>query len=812
MFKINYIIWFCFVLFILQFINFFNLFSNDFHKPIVDGKKKVFNKNDYYIVLSASVSEVVHKTPYSLILPFSARSWVAHGFHPLIILVSYMPNEWKTSLSGKFLYDELQSIPNCTVFLLPSPTKYIEVSLAQISRLFVSFLITEYDDEAYLRVSDADMIIYESWPFLTKNVPGIHLYNGDCCNPQIPMHSIGMKIKLWKVLFGKSLHLIKKKYSPKELSNHLTAWILDKGVDIHSPIPWAEWQWSLDQVLAGNVISSLNNSVNILTAPMQHRIDFIHNSLQNDVVESHEHKILLEELPLLQKRLDTSSLKTKNVFEQWDYNTFLQKMALSKQLELNLNATFLNARLVVNHALSIESDVCNITNYVDDLWFLNETRQKKVSKCPDIDFSLDPNLFEEVALAEIVSDKINSIYDNDSILLWHRIQLESTALNYGMINCPGKHLEDYFVHMTDSGKTKYCLNKEFYSEDFSPFLNCDNQYTKPAIVTQTDSPVNAYCLRETAPVAVLSVDCMIAESGYANDVIIWNLLSTRNKGKVYQYSVIKGRWALPRNVQIYDYDELACIGTSLYPWSPGHFYNEVLPRLLYMDDVLPDHIPLLWPDGEIASNVLLTFKNAGLVSNTREFIINNQPRLHRARRMYILSSDYGPAHSPLILFINHNNFQRKLHKFMIFKHVKIHHGIIILSRGVNGRSRSVQNQIELTETISKKFPQKQLDVLEVTSEMSYLDVSERVYQSDIIMGPHGANLNNIFAARFASTIIEFGFETGMIMPSDYFCLSRNLGLKYWLSPSIVSSYTGPMIVDILDVINIVNKTINDFVK
>jgi len=798
-------------LFGIQIFHFSNVVSKQFNNFSITNKNKRF-KDDYFIVLSASVSEVVHNTPYSLILPFSARSWAAHGFHPLIILVSYMPNEWKKTLSGKALYEELQSIPNCTVFLLPSPTKYIEVSLAQISRLFVSFLITENVDEAYLRVSDADMIIYESWPFLTKDVPGIHLYNGDCCKPQIPMHSIGMKIKLWRQFFGNSLNLIKTYYSPIELSKYLTAWILDKGVDIHSPIPWAEWQWSLDQVLAGYVLLSLNNSVNILTVPMQHRIDFIHNPLQYNVVESHEHKILLQELPLLQRRIDTSSLKTKSVFEQWNYDTFLQKMALAKQLELNLNPTFLNARLVLNHALSVESDVCNVTKYVDDLWFLNNSRQKIVSKCPEINFNLDPNLFEEIALADVVSDKISKFLDNTSILLWHRTQFESSAIHNGLINCPRKRLENYFVHMTDSGKSKYCLNKERYSEDFHPMLNCNNQITKPVIVTQNDSPVNAYCLRETAPVAVLSVDCMIAESGYANDAIIWNLLSMQNKGAVYQYSVIKGRWALPRHVQIYDFDELACIGTSLYPWSPGHFYNEVLPRLLYMDDVIPEHVPLLWPDGEIAFNVLLSFKNAGLVSNTRKFVINNQPRLHRARRMYILSSDYGPAHSPLILFINHNNFQKKLHKYMIFRHVKINHGIIILSRGVTGQSRSVQNQNDLIKSISKLFPKTELDVLEVTSKMSYLDVSERVYQSDIIMGPHGANLNNILAARFASTIIEFGFETGMIMPSDYFCLSRNLGLKYWLSPSILSSYTGPMIIDVLDVINIVNLTILDSVK
>jgi hypothetical protein len=45
------------------------------------------------------------------------------------------------------------------------------------------------------------------------------------------------------------------------------------------------------------------------------------------------------------------------------------------------------------------------------------------------------------------------------------------------------------------------------------------------------------------------------------------------------------------------------------------------------------------------------------------------------------------------------------------------------------------------------------------------------------------------------------------MPSEFFCLGRNLGLRYWLSPSLEGSYVSPMRVNVPDVIDIVRRAL-----
>ena len=42
----------------------------------------------------------------------------------------------------------------------------------------------------------------------------------------------------------------------------------------------------------------------------------------------------------------------------------------------------------------------------------------------------------------------------------------------------------------------------------------------------------------------------------------------------------------------------------------------------------------------------------------------------------------------------------------------------------------------------------------------------------------------------------------MAMPSDYFCLARNLGLEYWLSPSEKGEYGTPVAAYIDDIVGI----------
>jgi capsular polysaccharide biosynthesis protein len=115
----------------------------------------------------------------------------------------------------------------------------------------------------------------------------------------------------------------------------------------------------------------------------------------------------------------------------------------------------------------------------------------------------------------------------------------------------------------------------------------------------------------------------------------------------------------------------------------------------------------------------------------------------------------------------------------------------------------VINEDELMSALANAFPNHQLQSIEPAisqSQLSWMDIQRLVYSAAAIVGPHGANLGNIVAARPGTTIIEFGYDGGMKMPSDFFCFARNLGLNYWMSPSLSGDYSTPMTVDVDDIV------------
>lgn len=278
-----------------------------------------------YIILSASVNEVVHLTPYVLLLPFTARSWVAAGFRPIIMIVVHNPPKWRATQRAHLLMNELESIPLSKIFILPSPTRFIEVSLAQVSRLFGSLLLTDLEQDNYLRISDADMIVYQGWPFQTENITGVHIFNGNCCLPQRPMHSIGMTVRLWRLLFSPLISTGTGQCSPAELSDRLVVLLNSRGVQSGKPMAWAQKPWSLDQILAGQIINNMKG-IKLTVSPSVGRVHFPHHALIEGVVESHEHKITVSQLPNLQKRIDLSNLRLSEPFQNWNWTRWVEQI------------------------------------------------------------------------------------------------------------------------------------------------------------------------------------------------------------------------------------------------------------------------------------------------------------------------------------------------------------------------------------------------------------------------------------------------------------------------------------------------------
>ena len=129
----------------------------------------------------------------------------------------------------------------------------------------------------------------------------------------------------------------------------------------------------------------------------------------------------------------------------------------------------------------------------------------------------------------------------------------------------------------------------------------------------------------------------------------------------------------------------------------------------------------------------------------------------------------------------------------------VHDGIVVLTRG-QGRARSMVNEAELLGALRAAFPGRVVDAFEPLGP--FLETAARVYAAALVIGPHGANLNNLYGMRPGAAVVEVAFAGGMLFPGEYFCLARNLGLRYWLSPSAEGDYGSPMRVHVDDVVEI----------
>ena len=274
------------------------------------------------------------------------------------------------------------------------------------------------------------------------------------------------------------------------------------------------------------------------------------------------------------------------------------------------------------------------------------------------------------------------------------------------------------------------------------------------------------------------------------------------------------RWALPPQAQVIEYAELACAGTSVYPDAPGHLFNEILPRLIHMDTVLPIHVPLMWPPGGLPARVLASLKETGLISTERVYItpINGGATLHRSKRLYVYASDYNSGHTPLILATSQRVLAERLQKLSETTPLppdlpSLHHGgIMLLMRNAN-QARAIVNEAALMAALKNQHPGVLIEAfIPGAPGRSYVESAQRVYGARVVLGPHGANMNNFVAAKAGAWIIEVGYsDKGNPLPSDYFCQARNLGLRYWLSMADSGGYGEGLTVNIDDILEITRR-------
>ena len=221
-----------------------------------------------FVVFSTTLDTVARQEDYAYLAPLVAQSWSIQGFHPIILVVAenfttyrQVMNDWKILLPS-----------DAMVVAIPKVPSSLAVTVAQIARLFTAYLVPSLADDTFLRITDGDMMISNGTVFAPpKDDTAITIFNGQCCLgeyklklnknhaeetcTQYPMHSVGMKVGLWRSLFAISPTPESDiQQSIIEMATELIQSMATQEQEKHG-VQHGGLGWSIDQILLGCAVT-----------------------------------------------------------------------------------------------------------------------------------------------------------------------------------------------------------------------------------------------------------------------------------------------------------------------------------------------------------------------------------------------------------------------------------------------------------------------------------------------------------------------------------------------------------------------------
>ena len=274
------------------------------------------------------------------------------------------------------------------------------------------------------------------------------------------------------------------------------------------------------------------------------------------------------------------------------------------------------------------------------------------------------------------------------------------------------------------------------------------------------------------------------------------------------------------DLPVTELDSAASIGTSAYLHYPGHFPNENLPRLVYLDEHIPAGVPLLYPEHPGWMSIL---REAGSFQNRSFVTARGDEHAFAVKRLYFFTSSNVDDETSVNFFLV-NFMARKVRSWALrqlgIKETQIGSGvsaaplephIVFLTRR-EGHSRSISNNRAIIEALRATFPGVPVTSFEPATAASPLRQSLlSIGRATLLIAPHGAGLNNIFPMLRGGAVLEIGAPSTFV--DDYNCLSRQLGLRYFylMTPNVPDSTIGNVsVADILHLARIAMNGGNDF--
>jgi hypothetical protein len=229
-----------------------------------------------------------------------------------------------------------------------------------------------------------------------------------------------------------------------------------------------------------------------------------------------------------------------------------------------------------------------------------------------------------------------------------------------------------------------------------------------------------------------------------------------------------------------------------YTTLPGHWPNEYLVRILFLDHILPPHVPLLSAGGTTGDPWTLWLKSVGILHPQRHVEYYHDYILYRARRLYLFTSigrdDTGlqVVYAAQLLQAEYFRAWARSEYWNRFNKTLIPHTIVLLRRrGI----RTLLDSDDLEAALQKTYPN--VPVISFNPSGGLERLQEQFFNismARILISPHGANINNIWPMQPGTSLIEINMlnhPPARDEPADdYVGLARNMGLDYHFSRAI----------------------------
>lgn len=171
----------------------------------------------------------------------------------------------------------------------------------------------------------------------------------------------------------------------------------------------------------------------------------------------------------------------------------------------------------------------------------------------------------------------------------------------------------------------------------------------------------------------------------------------------------------------------------------GHFPNEILPTLLFLDTVLPSHVPLLWPEGGIASHVLEQLQQRNALAHGRPILMlpTHKPSLYRVKSLYMFRPARDYMRAPYVAFLPQKMASFKLASALTLSSSSSNRrqskpNVVVLRRGPG--ARSISNHDGIVRTLQHVLgPKYNIDEFIPGTPLS--QTAQRVHRACLFIGP-----------------------------------------------------------------------------